>query len=78
MDTDMLSPAACNANVKVNDPDATVDLRPPAPTPSNNKTSSSDKTLSAAAEACQDMSVTEDQQNNDDTRDMTTEGETSF
>ena len=69
MDNDMVSAAA-----NVDDPDATVDLQPPAPTPSNNRTltASSNKTLSAA-EAKHQPSISEDEQQADDTTDITTD-----
>jgi len=70
MDNDTVSAAACNATA--DDPDATIDPRIPAVTSSHNKTSSNNQTL-LAEEPPQQTSFTEDAQQADDTKDMTTD-----
>jgi len=66
---------AVTAAVNCDDPDVTVDVQPPAPTPSNNRTlsASNNKTLAAAEAEPHYQSLTEDQQQADDTRDVTTD-----
>jgi len=66
VDNDIISAAVagCNVNLTCDDADATIDLRPAAPTQSN---TSSDKTLTTA-EARQQASFTED--HDDDAREV--------